>query len=166
MENSGSSFRYSDLGLLTIRLILAVLFIYAGGIKLFGSYFNHEDREVKAFTAKLEKVNVPQPKAAALACALTEFLGGGLLLFGALTRLTAIPLAINMFVAVYLAPRMMGADDFVKVADSVMFPLTVGFILLGLILTGPGWLSVDGCFARGRCRAATDKPATPAKAKT
>jgi uncharacterized membrane protein YphA (DoxX/SURF4 family) len=63
----------ADVGLLLIRLMLAVVFIYHGAQKLFGAF---DGPGMENFTASLEKMNMPMPAVGAWAAALAEFVGG------------------------------------------------------------------------------------------
>ena len=69
-----------DLGLLMIRVMLAVVFIYHGQGKLFGG--------LDGFAGYLASMNVPMPKVAAFLAAVSEFGGGLILLSGLAFRFT------------------------------------------------------------------------------
>ena len=88
--------RLTDVALLIIRLMLAAVFIYHGGQKLFGWFGGHG---LTGFTEFLTGLNVPFPQVAAILSGGTEFFGGVILLLGTGTRVAAIPMAFNMAVA-------------------------------------------------------------------
>lgn len=97
----------SGIAPLLFRLILAPVMIIAGYSKL--GFSVEPDSFIASITALPEVVNwfgnsdwglnLPFPLVLATVAGWTEFLGGWLLVFGLLTRLIAIPLAITMVVA-------------------------------------------------------------------
>jgi putative oxidoreductase len=88
----------ADVGLLLIRLMLAVVFIYHGAQKLFGAF---EGPGIENFTASLEKMNMPMPAVGAWAAALAEFVGGILLVLGSGMRLVIPFTAFTMLVGAF-----------------------------------------------------------------
>ena len=121
-----------DLGLLLIRLMLATVFIYHGGGKLFG-WFGGPG--IVGFTAFLTKLNVSYPQVSAYLSGGTEFIGGIILIVGCGARLAAIPMAFNMAIAVLTVHLHNG---FSVIKNGVEYPLTLGVVLLALGLHGPG----------------------------
>src|SRR6188472_2139540 len=83
-------------GLLILRLFLGLGLLAHGVQKIFL-------HGITGFAGYLEKVGAPAPVASAWLSASTELVGGLLIAVGLLTRLAAIPLAINMTVAALLA---------------------------------------------------------------
>ncbi len=89
------------------------------------------------------------------AAAITEFIGGGLLLVGFLSRLWGLGLAITMGVAFYMVSIGINGfslyppgDLFAFAADTAKFntlmsQLGLGVLALAVMLTGPGPLSID-----------------------
>ena len=94
--NANFQSRLTDVALLMIRLILAAVFLYHGGGKLFGWF---DGPGLKAFAVMLTGLHVPYPQVSAILSAATEFFGGAILLLGTGARLAAIPMAFNMAVA-------------------------------------------------------------------
>ena len=70
----------------------------------------------------------------------TELVGGALLILGLGTRLAAIPLLVNMLVAIFTVNirNVGGLDEFVEL-DTPLYAL----FFLWLFVSGPGWASLD-----------------------
>jgi uncharacterized membrane protein YphA (DoxX/SURF4 family) len=104
----------------------------------------------------------PSPTSLAWAAALTELIGGGLILVGFLSRLWGLGLAITMGVAFYLVSMqvygVLGMSPLVYATDVARFNTTFNqlalFVLaVGVLLTGPGPASVDRLlFGRGKVK--------------
>jgi putative oxidoreductase len=125
-----------DVGLLLIRLVLAGVFIYHGSDKL----FNWSGQGgIAGFTQFLTGLKVPMPGVAAWVSAVTEFAGGILVGVGLAARLAAVPMALNMAVAVI---TVHWAHGFSNMKQGYEYPLTLGVVLAGLALTGPGRLAL------------------------
>jgi len=124
-------------GLLVLRVGLgAMMLLRHGGPKLLG------------FTEKAQTFSDPLgvgPTASLGLAIFAEFLCSLLLIFGAATRLAAIPLTITMLVAAFI----IHADDPFPKQE---FPLLYAFGFIALILTGAGDYSVDAVVARKRGR--------------
>lgn len=124
-----------DVGLLLIRLILAVVFLYHGSQKLFGAFGGPG---LEKFAEMLAGMNMPAPRAGAYAAALAEFLGGLALLTGVGQRVIGAALAFTMLVASFkVHGSAFGAQH-----NGMEYPLTLGIVVLGLVFTGPGRLSL------------------------
>ena len=124
-------------GLLVLRVGLGTMMLVRhGGPKLLG------------FTEKAQTFSDPLgvgPTASLGLAIFAEFLCSLLLIFGAATRLAAIPLTITMLVAAFI----IHADDPFPKQE---FPLLYAVGFVALILTGPGDYSVDALIARKRGR--------------
>jgi len=127
-----------DMGLLLIRVMLAVVFIYHGQGKLFGG--------LDGFAGYLASMNVPLPKVAAFLAALSEFGGGLILLSGLAFRFTLPPVVFTMLVAAFKAH----GGKFSGQEGGMEYPLTLAVITAALILTGPGTFGVDRFLPRGK----------------
>jgi putative oxidoreductase len=127
----------ADLGLLAIRLMVGWVFIFHGAQKLFGWFGGFGLEATAGFFA--EKLHLPMPYASAVAAASTEFFGGILLAIGLLTRLVCVPLFVTMMVASFVAH----AGKF-GLPEGMEYALTLGVVVFGLALIGPGRLSFDG----------------------
>jgi putative oxidoreductase len=130
-----------DLGLLLLRLILGVVLLFHGSQKLFGWF---DGAGMVGFTEYLTKLDIPMPQVSAYLSAITEFGGGALLVLGFLTRLVAVPIVVNMLVAVIAAHR----HEFAVKNDGMEYALMLCVVALALVFTGAGQFSVDGCLAR------------------
>ena len=125
--------RLNDLGLLTIRLILATVFVYHGGQKLFGIFGGHG---IEGTAKWMASVGIPFPTLSVILAGSTEFFGGLALLglSGLAARLVTVPMAFTMFVAI--ATTHLGGFD--ARTGGMEYPLTLAAALVGIGLTGPG----------------------------
>lgn len=129
----------TNIALLLLRTILAVVFIYHGSQKLFGAFGGPG---IDNFAGWLASMNIPLPTFNAYMAASTEFFGGIALLIGLFTRLVAIPLTITMIVAIVTVH----ANAFSAQNNGMEYPLTLAFVLIAIILLGPGAFSLDANF--------------------
>lgn len=125
--------KYRNFGLLVIRIGLGIMFIYHGYPKLMGGV--HSWEKVGAAT-KYVGIHFA-PVFWGLMAALTETVGGFLILIGLAFRPACLLLVINLIVAVCFH---FGKGDGLETAahaieDAVMFA--------GLLFLGPGRYSVD-----------------------
>ena len=132
---------YPDLGLLVIRLILGLGYIFVHGApKLFAG----PERWAKVGSAvSYLGINFSFTIWGLLA-ACAEFFGGILLLLGLFFRPAAAFLIITMLVAANRGYATAGT------LSSVAYPLEMGITILGLFLIGPGKYSLDKYLFRGR----------------
>ena len=130
-----------DLGLLLVRLILGIVLMFHGSQKLFGWF---DGGGMEKFTQSLEELQIPMPQVSAYLSAITEFGGGVLLVLGFLTRLVAIPVAVNMLVAVIAVH----AHEFAAAKGGMEYALMLCVVALALVFMGAGRFSVDGCLRR------------------
>jgi putative oxidoreductase len=141
-ERTGTTMPQS-FGLLLIRLVVGLVLMYHGSQKLF-EWFGGPGME--GFIQGVEALpGVPMPKIAAWVAAVSEFGGGALLVLGLLTRFAALMIAGTMGVAVFVfhAPDfkpLFAGDAILNKAD---FALTLCFVGLGLLFTGPGKIAID-----------------------
>ena len=125
--------KHAHLGLLPLRIVLGLVFIYHGYLKLFTGNF---PGGTAGFFASL---GIPLPTFFAIIVSLLEFFGGIALLLGLMTRYASVLLAVNMLVALLLVHLPNGF----LVPGGVEFPLTLFAGLLTLALLGSGKYSVD-----------------------
>jgi putative oxidoreductase len=118
-------------GLLLIRLMLGVVFLFHGSQKLFGAF---DGPGLDGFAGFLGSLDVPMPYASAVAAALAEFLGGAALVTGFLMRPMCLPLGFTMLVAAFSAH----GGRFSAQAGGMEYPLTLAVVVFGLALAGPG----------------------------
>ena len=139
MNQDRSSFSAADVGLLLIRLILAAVFVFHGGQKLFGFFGGG------GFAATVEgfgKMGMPLPTVSALAAASAEFFGGLVLLIGVGARVAAVPMAFTMLVACFAVH----GKAFSSQHGGMEYPLTLAVTLIALVLIGPGRLTIARFF--------------------
>ncbi|HEY6282178.1 MAG TPA: DoxX family protein [Burkholderiales bacterium] len=116
---------------LVVRLFFGYFWLETGWAKL---------HNLDAFTERFIGWGIPFPAFSAALSAGTEFVAGGLIMIGLLTRLAAIPMIINMVVAIALVViKNVGSfDDFVELDEFVYI-----LIFFWLLMAGPGKVSVD-----------------------
>ena len=137
--NSTNFSRRIDTGLLILRIVIGLVFLMHGGQKLFVYGF-------AGVTGAFGQMGIPMPAIAGPLAAIVEFLAGGALVIGLLTRLAAIGLAIDM----------LGAILFVHIKGGFFMPTGYEFALtllganIALALTGAGYYSVDRLIAERR----------------
>ena len=124
-----------DLGLLLIRLMLAVVFLFHGSQKLFGAF---DGPGLEGFAGWLGSLDLPMPAASAFLAAAAEFFGGLALLLGLWLRWTTLPVAITMLVAAFSMHSGFDGQQ-----GGMEYPLTLAVVLVGLSLTGGGALTVE-----------------------
>ena len=132
---------------LPLRIILGIGFIYHGFPKLFSSA-GHE-----GFVAMLQGIGVPAATLTAWIVAIVESLGGLALIAGAYVAVAAVPLAVNMLVALFTVHLPMGFSFMNITGMSETGPMfgmpgyEVNLLyiagLVALILGGAGTLSID-----------------------
>ncbi|QYE34695.1 MULTISPECIES: DoxX family protein [Sphingosinicellaceae] len=119
---------YAPMMLAALRIMTALLYIEHGAIKLFG------------FPPGAAPGKVPLMGLFGVAGVL-EFIGGGLILLGLLTRPVAFLLAGQMAVAYFMAHAPSSPFPAINHGEpAILFC----FIFLYLAVAGPGALSVDG----------------------
>ncbi len=128
---------------LVIRVALGVIFIAHGGQKLFGLWGG---AGLQATFDAFEN-NMGIPPWLTLMAVLAEFFGGLAVLIGLLTRLASVSLTIVMLVAIFEAHLQYGFFmnwSLVRgVGHGIEFNIALLGMSLGLILSGPGQLSLD-----------------------
>jgi len=121
---------------LLVRVFVGYFFMETGWAKL---------HNLDGFARRFAGWGIPWPHFNAALSAYTEFIGGLLTIFGIGTRVVSIPMIINMLVAI-LKVNLMSVntlDDFVEL-DEPLYALTY----LWLLISGPGWVSVDYVISR------------------
>lgn len=121
--------RMQPLALVALRLTLGIIFVAHGSHKVYGHL--HE------FANNVSSLGLPAWLG--YISAFTEFLGGILIILGALTRCAAFALLINMSVAiakVHWKHGLMGTGGY-------EFPLALWTIAFALIFLGAGPISID-----------------------
>ncbi len=127
---------YAWLGPLLLRLVFGWFWLETGWAKLHNLEF---------FAARFVEWGIPLPMLSATVSGATDLIGGALLIVGLGTRLAAIPMIINMLVAlaVVVLPTISTFNEFVEL-DEVLYVC----VLFWLLMAGPGKASVDHLLVR------------------
>jgi putative oxidoreductase len=120
-------------GITVLRVVVGIVFLAHGGQKLFVWGFGG----VAGF---LGQVGIPTPMLAAVVVTLVELLGGLAILLGLFARWAAIPLAINMAVAILTVHLRAGFF----LPNGYEFALTLLAANVAIALLGAGEASLDG----------------------
>ncbi len=120
-----------DLGLLLMRLMLGIIFIFHGSMKLFGWFGGGGLEGMAAFNAQL---GLPFPMAGAVLAGLAEFFGGLALLAGFAVRWAVIPMIGTVLVASFTVHR----EAFWVEDNGMEYTLTLAVLLAALGIMGAG----------------------------
>ena len=123
-----------DLGLLVIRVMIGVVFVFHGAQKVFGLFGGYGLEGTAGF---MESLGLPLPYASAVLAGGTELVGGLALITGFGQRLISIPLTFTMLVAAFTAH-----SGFNGQTGGMEYPLTLALVTAGLGLTGAGSLAL------------------------
>lgn len=127
--------RFEWLGPLLLRLVFGWFWLETGWAKLHNLEF---------FSQRFVEWGIPFPMLSATASGAVDLIGGALLILGLGTRLIAIPMIVNMLVAlaVVVLPTISTLDEFVEL-DEVLYVA----VLFWLLMAGPGKASLDQLIA-------------------
>jgi putative oxidoreductase len=116
---------------LLVRLFVGYFFFATGWAKI---------GNLDAMAERFTDWGIPLPAFSTALSAWTELIGGALLVLGLATRLAAVPLFVNMVVAILVVniKRVSGLDEFVELSEP-LYALS----FLWLLFVGPGPLSLD-----------------------
>lgn len=131
--NTGGLTRVQGWGITVLRVVVGIVFLVHGSQKLF-------IWGIGGVAGFMGQVGIPAPMLAALIVTAVEFLGGLSLLLGLFTRWAAIPLAINMLVAILAVHLKQGFF----LPEGYEFALTLLGANVALALLGSGEASADG----------------------
>jgi putative oxidoreductase len=120
-------------GIALLRIVTGVIFFVHGWQKLF-------EMGHGGVTGFFTSLNVPLPAVAAAIVIALELLGGLALILGFLTRLVALPLAIDMLVALALVHWKAG---FYAAAGGYEFVLLLAAASASLFFLGSGAFALD-----------------------
>ena len=156
MSNAAAHNRSADVGLFLIRAVLAAIFIYHGGQKLFGLFGGYG---IEGTAGWMASIGIPLPKLSAVLAGGSEFFGGIVLLLGTGARIAAIPMAFSMLVAIVTVHR----SAFDSRSGGMEFPLALLVVLVAVSMIGPGRLTVGRLLRSGAKNdvAAATSPAIP-----
>jgi putative oxidoreductase len=134
-----SMFRHPDLGLLIIRAALGIILALAGWNKFMAGtdQLNWVGSNVKYLGMDIGTNNLTTLFYGILAAG-TELVGGILLIAGWLFRSATVPLMGTMLVATLFKFQTTNGD-----LTQYGYPMTFFFVLLGLLLIGPGKFSLQ-----------------------
>lgn len=139
-------------GTLVPRFLLATVFAYHGGQKLFG-LFGAEPGQIEQLAKGIADWGWPMPGVLARAVGATEFFGGLCLALGLLTRFWALALTCVMAVAVW---KVHGPNGFSLQHGGFEYCFVLGFLALSLVVQGGGAWAMDTMFFKGKKKA--DRP--------
>lgn len=126
--------KYRDLGLLIMRLGLGVMFLLHGLPKLTGG-----PSRWKALGGAMGNLGIDfYPVVWGFLAAVTEGIGGVLLILGVFYRPTCVLLCFVMAVAT--VKHIHAGDAFM---GTTSYPLELAFVFFGLAFVGPGRFSID-----------------------
>jgi putative oxidoreductase len=145
--------RFEGIPILLVRVVLGVMFIQSGHGKLFGG---HE--KVTGFFTDL---GIPLPSFNAWFVAGVEFFGGICLIAGLGTRLFAFMLSFTMLIATLTAklPDLRKEPDFNITSLFFVSEVLAMLLLLWMVFSGPGPLSLDRVAAKKLAPPPPGKPA-------
>jgi putative oxidoreductase len=125
--------KYTDIGLLILRVGIGIMFLYHGAPKLLGGPEKWEKLGMAMKYVGIQSV----PVFWGFMAAFSEFFGGICIILGLFFRPACILLTITMAVA---ALMHLGKGDGLNVASHA---IEDGIVFLSLILIGPGKYSID-----------------------
>lgn len=127
---------YDGWSTLSLRLVIAAVFLFHGSQKLFGAFGGPGITGTAGFFGN---IGIPLPLAAAWLVASVEFFGGLAVLLGVFTRYAGALLSAVMLVAIFTVHLKNGFSG----AGGYEFPLMVLAGTVSLILSGPGKASLE-----------------------
>ncbi|MBI2190998.1 MAG: DoxX family protein [Planctomycetes bacterium] len=128
-------------GLLWLRVLMGLGMAYHGSGKVFGG-------QMDGFIRGVSSMGFPLPGLFAWAAALSEFLGGLLIVMGLATR----PAALFVLVTMAVAALVRHASDPFQVKE---LALAYAAMAGALVLTGPGPIALDRFLGRWCCQKET-----------
>ncbi|MEX0326622.1 MAG: DoxX family protein [Puniceicoccaceae bacterium] len=133
-----SLFRHPDMGLVIIRLGVGIVLAIAGYNKFMGgeATLHAVGANIKYFGLDVGTNNISTMFFGVLAAGV-ELAGGVFIIAGILFRTSAFFLIMTMLVATLMMIDTSGGD-----LTKFGYPMVVGMVLLGLLFTGPGKISL------------------------
>lgn len=142
--------RQTDVGLLILRVVAGVIFAAHGAQKLFVFGFS-------GVAGAFGQMGVPMAEIVGPLVALVEFFGGLALIFGLLTRLAGVGLAVVMLGATMLVHLPAGFFA----PNGVEFTLMLFGAAAALVFTGAGSFSLDALATRRSGAVVADRVEAP-----
>ena len=137
--NATNYSRRVDTGLLILRIVIGIVFLMHGGQKLFVFGFS-------GVSGAFGQMGIPMPGITGPLAAIVEFLAGGALVIGLLTRLAALGLAIDMAGALLMVHLKGGFF----LPNGYEFALTLLGANIAIAIAGAGYYSLDRIIAERR----------------
>jgi putative oxidoreductase len=137
---TNSLHQWEWIGVLLARLSVGLLFALSGGGKLFVPARREQMRKT------LSDAGIPVPAISTVVVSSAEFVFGVLLVIGFLTPLCCVMLSGVMIGALSttILPSIKAKSIIAWLGDSLYLPEVLYLVILvWLIFSGPGWLSVD-----------------------
>lgn len=129
---------YDDWAPFALRIGAGIVFIVYGVGKVFN--VGPEAQGIAGFAGFLTTLGVPAPPLFAWVVGLVELVGGLALVLGALTRVAAVLIGIDMTFAILLWHLPKGWS---YQSGGFEYPLLLLFVMATLVLSGPGRLALD-----------------------
>ncbi|HLY08143.1 MAG TPA: DoxX family protein [Planctomycetota bacterium] len=146
--------RFEGLPILLVRIVLGVMFAQSG----YGKLFKNHEGVVTFFT----ELHIPMPALNAWFIGGVEFFGGLLLIAGLGSRIFSFLLASTMLVATLtsILPDLKKDGKYSSVTDLFFVPEVLALLLLlWMVFSGPGLLSIDHLIAKKCAPPPGGKPA-------
>lgn len=125
-----------DLGLLIIRIIIGLVFMFYGAQKLFGLFGGHG---IKGTGGWFESIGVKPGNVAAILAGAGELLSGLLFILGLFLPVAAAIITIIMLGAIV---KVHGPKGFANGAGGYEYNLVLIIVAIGIALIGPGGFSI------------------------
>lgn len=136
MKSDGLS-QWQGWGVTILRVVVGIVFVTHGGQKLF-------IYGVSGVAGLMSQLEIPLPTLSAVVVTAVEFLGGAALLLGLFTRWVAIPLTINMLVAILAVHLRAGFF----LPNGYEYALTLMAATMTLAFAGSGEAAIDKLFSK------------------
>jgi len=122
---------------LILQVFLGLVFMAHGAQNLFGAFGGPG---MGGFTASITPIGLTPPVFWAWVVAIVEFFGGLFIFLGVFTRVAALLIIVDMLGAMVTVNWKAG---FFWTKGGLEFPPTLAVIALTLVITGPGFVSLD-----------------------
>lgn len=125
-----------DLGLLIIRIIIGIVFMFYGAQKLFGLFGGYG---IKGTGGWFESIGVKPGNVAAVLAGAGELLSGLLFILGLFLPVAAVIITIIMLGAIV---KVHGSKGFANGAGGYEYNLVLIIVAIGIALIGPGAFAI------------------------
>jgi len=126
-----------DVGLLIIRIMVGIVFLYYGSQKLFGLFGGHG---IKGTGGWFESIGVKPGIPTAFLSGLGEFVNGILMILGLFLPVAAVIITIIMAGAIV---KVHGSKGFAAGGGGFEYNLMLIVVAIGLALIGPGAFAIS-----------------------